>query len=54
MQNIPVIDLQAFREGGLPAIDQDALVEACEDHGFFLLTNHGCDAQFSGVFEAAA
>ena len=54
MQNIPVIDLQAFREGGLPAIDQDALVEACEDHGFFLLTNHGCDAQISRVFEAAA
>ena len=54
MQNIPVIDLQAFREGGLPAIDQDALVEACEDHGFFLLINHGRDAQISRVFEAAA
>ena len=54
MQNIPVIDLQAFREGGLPAIDQEALVEACEDHGFFLLTNHGCDTQISQVFEAAA
>ena len=27
MQNIPVVDLQAFREGGLAAIDQLALVE---------------------------
>ena len=34
MQNIPVVDLQAFREGGIAAVDQLALVEACEDHGF--------------------
>ena len=54
MENIPVIDLQSFRDGGLDAIDRAALVEACEDHGFFLLTNHGCDAQISAVFEAAA
>ena len=54
MENIPVIDLQSFRDGGLHAIDREALVEACEDHGFFLLTNHGCDAQISAVFEAAA
>ena len=51
MENIPVIDLQAFRDGGLQAIHQEALVEACEDHGFFLLTNHGCDAQIAAVFE---
>ena len=54
MQNIPVIDLQAFREHGLRAIDQNALVEACEDHGFFLLVNHGCDTQVADVFHAAA
>lgn len=54
MQNIPVVDLQAFREGGLAAIDQLALVEACEDHGFFLLINHGCDTQVQNVFAAAA
>ena len=54
MQNIPVVDLQAFRESGLAAIDQLALVEACEDHGFFLLVNHGCDTQVQNVFAAAA
>ncbi|MBV26964.1 MAG: hypothetical protein CMQ13_02745 [Gammaproteobacteria bacterium] len=54
MQNIPVIDFQAFSHGGLAAIDQAALVEACEDHGFFLLTNHGCDRQIAQVFAAAA
>ena len=54
MQNIPVVDLQAFREGGLAAVDQLALVEACEDHGFFLLVNHGCDTQVQNVFAAAA
>ncbi len=59
MQNIPVIDLKAFREDGpaafdSAAIDKAALVEACEDHGFFLLVNHGCDAQVHDVFAAAA
>jgi isopenicillin N synthase-like dioxygenase len=59
MQNIPVIDLQAFREVGpaafdTAAIDKAALVEACEDHGFFFLVNHGCDAQVHDVFAAAA
>ena len=54
MQNIPVIDFQAFSRGGLAAIDQAALVEACEDHGFFLLTNHGCDSQIAQAFAAAA
>ena len=54
MENIPVIDLQAFRDGGLQAIHQEALVEACEDHGLFLLTNHGCDTQIAQVFAAAA
>ena len=34
MQNIPVVDLQAFRESGLAAIDQLALVEACEVTAF--------------------
>lgn len=54
MQSIPVVDLQAFKQGGLAAIDQAALVEACEDHGFFLLANHGCDAEIAQVFAAAA
>ena len=59
MQNIPIIDLRAFREVGpaafdTAAIDKSALVEACEDHGFFLSVNHGCDAQVRGVFAAAA
>ena len=45
MQSIPVIDFKAFEAGGLAAIDQAALVEACEDHGFFLLSNHGCEKQ---------
>lgn len=53
MQNIPVIDYQAFLSEGLGAIDQEALVEACEDHGFFLLSNHGCEAQVADVFAAA-
>jgi len=53
MQSIPVIDFKAFEAGGLAAIDQAALVEACEDHGFFLLSNHGCEKQVEGVFAAA-
>lgn len=53
MQSIPVIDYQAFQTGGLAAIDQAALVAACEDHGFFLLSNHGCDEEVATVFSAA-
>ena len=53
MQSIPVIDFKAFKAGGLAAIDQEALVEACEDHGFFLLSNHGCETQVNDVFAAA-
>lgn len=53
MQNIPVIDFQAYAHSGMAAIDQTGLTEACEDHGFFLLTNHGLDAQIANVFAAA-
>jgi isopenicillin N synthase-like dioxygenase len=53
MQSVPVIDFKAFRMGGLKALDQAALVEACEDHGFFLLSNHGYETEVAGVFAAA-
>ena len=43
MENIPTIDFAEYQRGGFDAIDQPALVEACEDHGFFLLTNHGLE-----------
>lgn len=53
MQSIPEIDFKTFQAGGLAAIDHAALVEACEDHGFFLLSNYSCESEVEGVFAAA-
>ena len=42
-EQIPSINLADFLAGGVSAIDQRALAQACEDHGFFLLVGHGRD-----------
>ena len=52
-EQIPTINLTDFLVGGLVAIDQQALAVACEDHGFFLLEGHGCDALVAKVFAQA-
>ena len=52
-EQIPTINLTDFLVGGLAAIDQQALAVACEDHGFFLLEGHGCDALVAKVFAQA-
>ena len=53
MENIPTIDFAAYQKGGFAAIDQQALVEACEDHGFFILTNHGLEDVVTSTFAAS-
>jgi isopenicillin N synthase-like dioxygenase len=54
MENIPTIDFAEYQRGGFHAIDQPALVEACEDHGFFLLTNHGLEDVVTNTFAASS
>jgi isopenicillin N synthase-like dioxygenase len=54
MENIPTIDFAKYQRGGFDAIDQPALVEACEDHGFFLLTNHGLEDVVTNTFAASS
>lgn len=54
MENIPTIDFAEYQRGGFDAIDQPALVEACEDHGFFLLTNHGLENVVTNTFAASS
>ena len=58
MRNIPTFDLGRYLSGSMNASEQHtALAEvakACEDHGFFLLSGHGCDALIDAVFDQAA
>jgi len=54
MQNIPVVDLGRHRARRLNAGDRTELARACEDHGFFLLRGHQCDALIDRVFAASA
>ena len=50
---IPTLDLADYCRSGLTVSDRQALLDACQDHGFFLLVNHGRDAEVAGVFQAA-
>ena len=53
MDNIPTISLREFLDGRLGSEDQHALARACEDHGFFLLRDHGAEDIVSEVFRQA-
>lgn len=54
MRDIPTFNLDRYLAGSMDATEQHtALAEvakACEDHGFFLLSGHGCDALIDSVF----
>ena len=50
---VPTVNLADFLSKGLSAIDQPALVRACEDHGFFLLAEHGQEQLVADVFAQA-
>lgn len=58
MKQIPNIDLTDFlnSDPASPQITQSMseLARACEDHGFFLLSGHGCDALIEAVFAESA
>ena len=53
MNKIPTISLNQFRNGQMSSEDKQALVRACEDHGFFLLREHGADETIARVFAQA-
>ncbi len=54
MQAIPTISYAQAMAGGLPEETTQALATACEDHGFFLLDEHGEDVLVERVFATAA
>ncbi len=58
MQHIPNIDLARVRQSDptSPAIAElmAELARACEDHGFFLLSGHGCDELIDETFAQSA
>lgn len=54
MQDIPILSLAKFRQNTLSADELTSLGRACEDHGFFLLSDHGEDALVERVFEQSA
>ena len=54
MQQIPVVSLAAYQQGTMSPAAFAELARACEDHGFFLLADHGCDALIEAVFATSA
>jgi isopenicillin N synthase-like dioxygenase len=46
MDAIPVVSLARHNSGEMSAAEYDALARACEDHGFFLMIDHGADHEF--------
>lgn len=54
MQHIPTIDLNTYLRAGVESPGREALLSllavACEDHGFFLLSGHGCDELIETMF----
>lgn len=54
MQQVPIISLQQFEQGVLPEQELNGLAKACEDHGFFLLRDHGEDKLIADVFDLSA
>ncbi|MEM1230174.1 MAG: 2-oxoglutarate and iron-dependent oxygenase domain-containing protein [Pseudomonadota bacterium] len=55
---VPSADLTALRAAGTDptasARAHEALDQACQEHGFFLLTGHGLDAVFDRMWHASA
>ncbi|MEM7078384.1 MAG: 2OG-Fe(II) oxygenase family protein [Pseudomonadota bacterium] len=51
---VPQLDMQRYLRGVLSPRELAALALACEDHGFFLLANHGREALVARVFAQAA
>ncbi|MEM7098731.1 MAG: 2OG-Fe(II) oxygenase family protein [Pseudomonadota bacterium] len=47
---VPTINLAAYQQGRLDEAKLHALAEACEDHGFFLLENHGSEELVERTF----
>ena len=50
---IPTISLARFEAGELSPQEAQQLLEACEDHGFFLLNDHGCEDVITRTFAAS-
>lgn len=50
MQDIPNIDLGRYQRGELATSELERLAEACEDHGFFLLSGHDKTPLIEAVF----
>ena len=55
MRDIPTFNLGRYLAGSMDSAEQrtalSAVAKACEDHGFFLLSGHGCDTLIDAVFE---
>lgn len=54
MDAIPVVSLARHNSGEMSAAEYDALARACEDHGFFLMINHGADELVARTFAQSA
>ena len=53
--SIPVIDISRFEAGGSAADSViEAVKEACEQHGFFVVLGHGIPAEVNQQMDAAA
>lgn len=54
MEAVPVISLARHLQGKMNANEYLTLAQACEDHGFFILTDHGQDELIAQVFHESA
>lgn len=54
MDAIPVVSFARHNSGEMSAADYDALARACEDHGFFLMIDHGADDLVEQTFAQSA
>ncbi len=54
MRDIPTFDLGRYLAGSMGVTERRTtlaeVAKACEDHGFFLLSGHGCEALIDSVF----
>ncbi|MFT7654018.1 MAG: isopenicillin N synthase-like dioxygenase [Limisphaerales bacterium] len=53
MKDIPIISLKNHLDGKLDAEAYRTLARACEDHGFFLLSDHGEQPLIDSVFDSS-
>lgn len=54
MAEIPVISVARHRAGEMTAAQYRTLASACEDHGFFLMVDHGANALVERTFSHSA